>query len=408
MPGAMMDGEQLEAWSRSRPRLVLFNQAMTPKPTLADVPAAMLDRLSGAEPGFWVMSRDQLDQSGVLLAHDQLAQFQNGEPVLIVVDRVDQREALKKGRRAKQGVERRVQDAHAVQTYVGMERLCEWIQARDNVELTVEAQRWRVTQMLAEKAWLKDPSAKKAATDEDRLAFFRTQFDAGSRLVVPSWYRWATHPNDLSCVVRKIAKTSSASMKHSAIEDAIDHELAMNRFMLRCLRQATTLVLAEHAMSDEIRKRDRETKHQQAALAGAILDRPALHEAACAALDGDFNPSELFRSLLSYHETLELARLIGRHGRGHDVTLDVMLAREMKRQIRLREECEDSAKRAEGALNGEHEAALAITQAAYKLRRPESWREELDNAIAAGEAVTLTGRSGKMRSKQQRMPATAF
>lgn len=390
MTDTTIDNEQLETWSRSRPSFVLFNRAFAPAPTIFDVPAEIIDRLNGVRPDVLVASNDQLDQIGIVLAHDQLAQFRKGDPVLIVAARIDQREPLKKGRRAKKDLERRVQDAHAVQTYVGMERLCEWRQAIDTKSLTTPARREEVIELLAKKAWLDDSSVKKAATDEDRLAFFRTQFDAGSRLV-GTWYPWAGTPDVLSRVARKIVTVSSASMNHSEIEGTIDHELAMNRFMLRCLRQATTLVLAEHAMSDEIRKRGRETKHQQAALAGAIPDRPVLHEAARAALDGDFNPSELFRSLLSYHDTLELARLIGRHGRGHNERLDLTLVREMKRQIRLREECEDSAKRAEGALNGEHEAALVITQAAYEMRRPENWRQELDNAIAAGEAVTLTG-----------------
>lgn len=391
MTDTTIDKEQLEAWSRSRPSFVLFNRAFAPAPTIFDVPAEIIDRLNGVRPDVLVTSRDELDQSGIVLAHDQLAQFQKGEPVLIVVDRVDLREALKRGRREKKNLERRVQDAHAVQTYVGMERLCEWRQAIDTKSFTTPARREEVIELLAKKAWLDDSSVKKVATDEDRLAFFRTQFDAGSRLVAPSWYPWAGTPDALSRVAREIVTASSASMNHSEIEDAIDHELAMNRFMLRCLRQATALVLAEHAMSDAIRKRGRETKHQQAALAGAVLERPALHEAVRAALDGDFNPSELFRSLLSYHDTLELARLIGRHGRGHNERLDLTLVREMKRQIRLREECDDSAKQAEGALNGEHDAALVITKAAYELFRPENWREELDKAIAAGEAVTLTG-----------------
>ncbi|MGD9921426.1 MAG: hypothetical protein AB7V13_08270 [Pseudorhodoplanes sp.] len=390
MAETAIDDEHLNAWSKSRPSFVLFNRAFAPTPTIFDLPAEIRDRLNGVRPDLLVASNDQLDQIGIVLAHDQLAQFQKGVPVLIVAARVDQQEALKRGRRAKKDLERRVQDAHAVQTYVGMERLCEWMLAHGTVELTVEEQRLRVTKLFAEKVWLKDPSAKKAATDENRLGFFRTQFDAGSRLI-SAWYPWADTPDVLSRVARKIVKTSLATMKHSKIGETIDHELAMNRFMLRCLRQATTLVLAEHAMSDEIRKRGRETKHQQAVLAGAIPDRPALHEAVRAALDGDFNPSELFRSLLSYHDTLELARLIGRCGRGHNESLELTLVREMKRQIRLREECEDSATQAEGTLNGEHEAALVITQAAYELFSPKNWREELDKAIAAGESVTLTG-----------------
>src|SRR5690606_3252005 len=113
---------------------------------------------------------------------------------------------------------------------------------------------------------------------------------------------------------------------------------SMIRFMLRCLRQATRLVLTAHDMSAEIRRDERMTKRQQAVLAGAAVDRPTLYEAVRAGFDGDFNPSDLFPSLLSYDDTLEVARLLGRRGRGHDVRLDAGLVREMKRMIDIREE----------------------------------------------------------------------
>ncbi|RYH64516.1 MAG: hypothetical protein EON54_06335 [Alcaligenaceae bacterium] len=358
---------------------------MITAPTLADVPAEILDRLNGVWPALITQSREGLDQSDIILSHDQLAQFQKGIPVLLMADRVEHRDALRKGRREKKGIERRVQDAHAIQTYVGLERIREWIKARRTAKLTVMEQRSRAMELLAEEAWLDDPNTKKATNDEDRLKFFRTQFDAGSRLIA-TWYPSAAHPDDLSRIAREIVKKSSEGMKRSEIEDAIDHELAMNRSMLRFLRQATTLVLTEHAMSDEIRKNDRETKYQRAILSGAHSDHPALHQAVRAALDGDFNPSDLFRSLLSYRDTLELARWIGRRGRGHDERLDQTLAREMKRQIRLRAERDDAMKHAESSIYGEHDAALVITKAAYQLFRPETWTRLLDQAIAADKA----------------------
>lgn len=391
MTDTTIDNEQLETWSRSRPSFVLFNRAFAPAPTIFDVPAEIIDRLNGVRPDVLVASNDELDRIGIVLAHDQLAQFRKGDPVLIAMDRVDQREALKKGRRQIEGLERRVQKAHAIQTYIGVERLCEWMHASRSNLPKVPDQRRKAMRFLATEGLL-DETNMDATEEADRLAFYRTQCDAGSRLAV-EWYPWIENPRRLLEEVRKVVRMQLPDMNPPAIKEAIAHELRMNRFMLRCLRQATALVLAEQAMSDEIRKRGRETKHQQAALAGAIVDRPALHQAARAALDGDFNPSELFRSLLSYHDTLELARLLGRRGRGHDESLELTLVREMKRQIRLREECDDSAKQAEGALNGEHEAALVITKAAYELFRPESWRDVLDKAIAAGEAVTLTRRS---------------
>lgn len=70
--------EQLEAWSTSRPSLVLVNSATNPSPKASDLPPELIERLNGTRPDFLVASRDELDRMGLVLAHDQLARFQSG------------------------------------------------------------------------------------------------------------------------------------------------------------------------------------------------------------------------------------------------------------------------------------------------------------------------------------------
>lgn len=393
MSGNTTDLQQLEDWSRSRPNLVLINSAVNPSPEPADLPPELVERLNGARPDFLVASRDELDRIGIVLAHDQLARFQKGEPILMIVGRVDHRVALKRGRRQKEELERHVQDALAIQTYIGVERLCAWLQARDGRRLAVSVPelRERVIELLATEAWLDDPNTGANVDDERRRAFVRTQFDAGSRLVC-RWYPWTERPDDLSRVAREIVDASALHMDRAVLEESIWHEFNLIRFMLRCLHQATRLVLTAHAMSADIRKHDRMSRNQQAMLSGATMDRPTLYEAVRAALDGDFNPSELFGSLLSYHDALELARLLGRHGRGHDVRLDASVAREMKRMIAIRDRFDAEMKQhpQEPPPFDEQAAALVITQAGFELFSRERWLSALDGAIAAGSAVTLS------------------
>src|SRR5690606_24255819 len=106
-------------------------------PTVAGLPPELVERLNGPRPDFLVASRAELDRLGIVLAHDQLARFLKGEPVLLIVGRVEHREALKRGRRRKEELERAVQDALAVTTYAGAERLCAWMHARDGRRLAV-------------------------------------------------------------------------------------------------------------------------------------------------------------------------------------------------------------------------------------------------------------------------------
>lgn len=334
MTDGTIDAEALDAWSQSRPHIVLVNAAINPAPGPKNLPPELLAQLGGRRPDFLVATREEIERAGIVPSHNHLAGFLRGEPVLVVVSRVEHRDALKRGRRRKEEIERQVQDEFAVQTYVGVERLCGWLRARDGrlLSVTVPELRDRVFGLLAETTWQDDPNAGAATTCEDRISFFRTQYDAGGRLVA-TWYAWERRPDDLSRVARQVVEMSAWQMDRALISEAIDRETASLRFLLGCLRRATTLVLTEHAMSAEIGRRGSMSRHRQAVLAGAVSDRPTLYEAMRAALDGDFDPSDLFRSLLSYHDTLEIAPLIGRHGRGHDVRLEPDMADELRREF---------------------------------------------------------------------------
>lgn len=391
----MIDIEAIQEQLSHLKSFVLFNRTMTPEAKLADIPAAILDRLNGEKPHILVASRDEIDRISIVLSHDQLARFQKGEPIFINANAVAHRPALKKGRRQIEGIERRVKDAHAVQTYIGIERLCEWLHAGKSSLPKIPDQRLKAMRLLATDG-LMDDTTIDATEEADRLAFYRTQCDAGSRLIT-KWHPWIENPRQLLEEARKVVRMSLSSKKPAAIKEEIEKEMVMNRCLLRCWRQATTLVLTENKMSDQVRKRDRETRGQLAVLAGIGADRPALDDLVRAALDGDFNPSDLYRNL-KYLETLfELARVLGRHGRGSDEQLERPLAREMRHQISFRdlidERIEDNP---ESVQNDEYAAAQVLTQTAYELFPKRKWIDVLDAAIEAKDTVTLTGRSGRV------------
>lgn len=390
----MIEIEAIQERLSNLKSFVLFNRTITPDAKLADIPAAILDRLNGEKPHILVASRDEIDRIDIVLSHDMLARFQKGEPVLVAKDAVAHRAALKKGRRQIEGLERRVQDAYAVQTYIGVERLCEWMHAGRSNPPRIPDQRIKAMQLLAMDG-LSDETQIDATEEDERLAFYRTQCDAGSRLV-SQWYSWIDNPRRILEEAQKVVRMQAPNMKPSAIKEAIAKELSMNRFMLRCWQQATTLVLAEHELSEEVRKNDRPTKGQLAVLAGAIPDRPALVEAVRAALDGDFDPSRLFRSLISYEDLFELARILGRHGRGSDERLAGPSLKQLLKQMSIREKFEkESEANPESGRSGEDEAALLITNAAFQMFVPSSWIDALDAAIATDGTVILPGRSNR-------------
>lgn len=395
----MVDIEAVQKRLLGLTSFVLFNRAMAPEPKLADIPSEMLDRLNDKKPHVLVASRDEIDLIGIVLPHDMLALFQKGEPILVVTDAVAHRPAMEKGRRQIEGLERRVQDAYAVHTYLVVERLCEWMHAGRSNLPKVREQRIKAMQLLATDGLL-DEAHMDATEEADRLASYRTQRDAGSRLVV-KWHPWIDNPRRLSEEARKVVRMQLPDMKPPAIKEAIAHELRMNRFMLRCWRQASTLVLTEHELSDGVLKNGRETKGQLALLAGAKTDRAELAEAVRAAFDGDFDPSKLFRSLRSFADLFELSRILGRYGRGFDERVAGASLKCLRKQILMRDQFEKEieANRKCGR-SGQEEATLFITNAAYELFSRSKWIDALDAAIATDGTVTLTGRSNRVAAKR--------
>lgn len=108
------------------------------------------------------------------MAHDQLARFQEGKPILIVINSVKHREALQRGRRRKDALELNVHEALVVRVYVGVERLCAWLKVRDRrrMDVAVSELRDRTFELLASEAWLEDPKTTGPMTEERDKRFF--------------------------------------------------------------------------------------------------------------------------------------------------------------------------------------------------------------------------------------------
>lgn len=390
----MIDEGKMQKWLAGSTSFVLFDRR-TERSALNDIPSEILDRLNGEKPFILSACLEEIDRIGIVLSHDQLAKFKKGEPILIVAEPVAHRPALQKGRRQIEGLERRVQDAHAVQTYMGVERLCEWMHAGRSNPPRVPDQRIKAMQLLATNG-LPDETHIDAMEEDDRLAFYRTQCDAGSRVAV-EWHPWIDNPRRILEEARKVVRMQLPDMKPPAIKAEIAKELRMNRFMLRCWQQATTLVLAEHELSEEIRKNDRVSKGQLAVLAGLRTDRVELAEAVRAAIDGDFDPSQLFRNMRSFEDLFELARILGRHGRGSDERLTGPSLKCLRKQISMRDQFEKEIEaNPECGRSGQEEATLFITNAAYELFSRSKWIDALDAAIATDGTVTLTERSNRI------------
>lgn len=383
-----------EAWAQSHPYVILVNSEKISAPAVADLPSNILDRLDGRRPDFLGCSIGELASLGIVLAHDQFAAFLAGRPVLLIADRVMMRAPLARGRRKKDALEQSVQEALAVQVFVVVERLCEWTAALHGrrQSRTVPALRGQIFRQLANSAWVDADDGAKVESDERRLSFFRTCFDQGGRLIA-EWYPGTEEPGNLSQVARDIARASAQKMTREQVASEIDSELARIRFLFRCYRQATTVTKAVQEGSQRLRDGAPMTKGQLANLAGASVDRPALFEACRAAIDGDFNPSDLFRNLLSYSALLGMAQKLGRFGRGFEIELDQQDVAVLWRQIEIRTNFDGGHHRLQEGITDEEASALLVTNAAYEMVPAGKWLGVLKGASQNGNGVTLSRRS---------------
>ena len=127
-----MDVEYLELdllnWVAGRPFVILANRNAMPRPTMADVPVAILEQLDGRRTDFLVADPEQIIERGIMLPPDQMELFRAGEPILLAVGADAIPPPLKRGRREHKALEKRIQDALAIQVYLKTERLCALLQ----------------------------------------------------------------------------------------------------------------------------------------------------------------------------------------------------------------------------------------------------------------------------------------
>jgi hypothetical protein len=382
----------LRDWLATRPVFILMNGDLVPEPKAADIPAAILDRLDGRRPDFLVLREEELRSLGIALSHDQQRQFQSGQPVLFAVGYDALPPGLKRGRREKQLLERQVQDALAIQVYVTVERLCELVKKRDGRRCgkTLPALRDEMFKTLAKDAWIDEHASEKAEEDR-RISFFKTQYDAGSRLLC-QFYPGASSPREIAVRVREssIAEYSELGGM-AALNLRIASDAEWIRFLVQCLRQATSLVLAVQQIADAARRERVPPGVSRRIAAGLDADRPFLVMAVRAGLDCDFNAGDIFRSLLSHHDLFETARLFGRYFRGQDVRFEPphvrVLARQFPRGLPF-----IGRELRPADLTDEDGAAIQITRTMLDIRPAEEWPPLLEEALAAHSAIAISRR----------------
>lgn len=377
-------------WLAARPFVILANEKILPRPTVADISPAILDHLRGRRPDFLVADPDQLIDRGIMLSPDQMQLFRAGEPILLAVGADAIPPPLKRGRRQHKALEKRIQDALAIQVYLKTARICALMRVSNETSrrMKVPALRDAALELLATKAWI-DDGLRSNDAEERALAFFRTQYDAGSRLV-GAFFADNPSPREAGRRERDQALRECAGLVGRKVAaEGIDHEVERIRFLLSCLRQATTLVGAVQEQADDIR-RDREAmKATVRTIAGAGVERPSLAQVVRAAVDCEIDLTGLFPSLLVYRELVELARNLGRFGRGYDVRLDASQVVIMQKQFRTGLEYLGRAQAA-GEFYDRDAVAILLARMMLEIREAQVWHRILDEAVALNSAITIS------------------
>lgn len=388
----MTNEQDMRDWIADRPMLVLINAAATPHPVVDAVPAELRAAFGDRRVDFLGATTADLDRLGIELTGDERRQFERGEPIVIAITGVAHRQPFKRGRRRKEELECDVQNGLAVCTYAAVERLCEWTRLRDGrrIELTLPERRERVLALLARTPGERsDGRMKRAVAPDDRVAFWRTQYDAGGRLAA-GWYADIARPGELASRARRIVFETARRFERTHIDAAIDDEIERLLFLERCLARATELVLTAHEMTEGVASAGQLTKGQQAVLAGnRVGGRPCLYDAVRAAFDGDFDVAALFPSLIVHGGPIKLARLIGRHGRGHAVRINCALIAVLQTAMEHYDECQAAVAANAGALTAAQGAGFWIAKAALELFPRAEWSGAIDPALIGDGAVDL-------------------
>lgn len=380
----------LRDWLAARPFFILANETVLPRPTLAEVSPAILEQLQGRRPDFLVADPDQLFDRGIMLSPDHMERFRSGEPILMAVGAAAVPPPLKRGRRHHKALEKLIQDALAIQAYLKAERICALMRVCNETSrrMKVPALRDAALELLAANAWI-DDGLRSNDAEERALAFFRTQYDAGSRLV-GTFFAGNPSPREAGKRERQhvLRECAGPDARKVAVE-GIDHEVERIRFLLSCLRQATTLVNAVQEQADDTRRDRPAMKATVRTIAGAGVERPSLAQVVRAAVDCDIDLTGLFPSLLVYRELVELARNLGRFGRGYDVRLDASQLVIMQKQFRTGLEYLGRAQAAEEFYDRDA-VAILLARMMLEIREAQVWHRILDEAVALNSAITIS------------------
>ncbi|NMG41800.1 hypothetical protein GRZ55_21425 [Chelativorans sp. ZYF759] len=377
-------------WLATRPFVILANEKVLPKPTLADVSPAILEYLQGRRPDFLVADPDHLFDRGIVLSHDHMERFRSGEPILMAFGADAVPLPLKRGRRQLKALEKLIQDALAIQVYLKTERICALMRVSNETSrrMKVPALRDAALELLVANAWIDDGRRSNDA-EERALAFFRTQYDAGSRLVGAFF---ADNPSPREAGKREgqqVLWDCAGPDARKIAAEGIDHEVERIRFLLSCLRQATTLVNAIQEQADDSRRDRPAMKATVRTIAGAGVERPSLAQVVRAAVDCDVDLTGLFPNLLVHRELVALARSLGRFGRGYDVRLDASQFVIMEKLFRIGLEYLGRAQAA-GEFYDRDAVAILMARMMLEIRDAEVWHRILDEAVALNSAITFS------------------
>lgn len=182
------------------------------------------------------------------------------------------------------------------------------------------------------------PKAADCGAAAGSTAYWRTHCDAGSRLVA-GFYADIQRPSQLADRARRIVSSVGANMSIAEIDQAIRDELSRLMFLSRSLGRATEIVLAAHNIGEPHAAQNM-SKGQRALLAGTHCNRrPCLYDVVRAAFDGDFDGSLIYPSLIARRPIIELARRLGRAGRGHSVEIELDRVGDLHGMLLTYEEC---------------------------------------------------------------------
>lgn len=260
------------------------------------------------------ISMDQLTTLGASSIEQD--QFSKGEPIFIWPKTIPHREPRARGGQAYDDIEKGIQDALAVTTYVVVEKIRQLLKIRDKrSRITTEAARNAVIKSLSQN-W---PANTIYSTIDSRYCHLWKLFNDGQRS--KNW-KSLFECDDL----RGEIKLWSARFDKSSRND-IDQEVSTQKYfiygLLACEIRAAINRKTISEVSDQAAKNIRLSIAQHAELAGLTTsNRTGVLDILTAAFFSNVNPVDIYPNLENVHTDFETMGLLGRLDRGLSAKFD--------------------------------------------------------------------------------------